>query len=252
MTLNKYQEVMERLTVTPELRARTLKAVEQGVKRSRKPKLLRLMPLAAAAVLVLALLPMSTQLLRRTSEAPAAGTVMEQAAEDAAPQEEAGVMEQDANAAGEAAPGLQSVAKGASPEAAETEEAAVLAPQEVPSAAELEQQTGIKVPELTNLPFEAESVTYTAYDNLAELTYEGAGRTLCWRVSAGTEDNSGDYTDYARVEEQTIAGHRVTVKGNDDGVALALWSDGEQSYSLSAEPELTQEELTALLEGLEE
>ena len=251
MTLNKYQEVMERLTVTPEQRARTLKAVEQGVKRSRKPKLLRLMPLAAAAVLVLALLPMSTQLLRRTSEAPAADMVMEQAAEDAAPQEAAEVMEQDANAAGEAAPGLQSVAKGSGQEAAETEEA-VLAPQEVQSAAELEQQTGLKVPELTNLPFEAESVTYTAYGDLAEITYEGAGRTLCWRVSAGTGDNSGDYTDYARVEEQTLAGDSVTVKGDGAGVALALWSNGEQSYSLSAEPELTQEELTALLEGLEE
>ena len=247
--MNKYQEVMERLTVTPELRERTLRAVEQGVKRERKPKLLRLMPLAAA-VLVLALLPMSTRLLSHTPDT--AGMVMEQTAEDAAPQMEAEVMEQDANAAGEASPRLERVAKGAGQEAAETEEAAVLAPQEVQSAAELEQRTGLRVPELTNLPFEAESVTYTAYDNLAEIYYEGAGRTLCWRVSAGTEDNSGDYTDYARVEEQTLAGHRVTVKGDGAGIALALWSDGEQAFSLSADPALTEAELDNLLEGLGE
>lgn len=250
--MNKYQEVMERLTVTPELRERTLKAVEQGVKRNQKPKLLRLLPLAAAAVLVLALLPMSTQLLSRTSQAPSAGMVMEQAGEDAAPQEgNAEVMEQDSNAAGEAAPRLQSVAKGAEQEAEEVEGAA-LAPQEVQSQAELEQQTGLRVPELTNLPFAVESVTYTAYDNLAEITYEGAGRTLYWRVSAGTEDNSGDFTDYASVEEQTIAGYRVTAKGDGAGVSLALWSDGEQSCSLSAEPALTDAELEALLEGLGE
>ena len=250
MTLNKYQELMERLTVSPELRERTLRAVEQRTRSEQRPKVLRWMPLAAAAVLMLALLPLGTVLLRpnmRTGSAASEAT-MEYAAEDAAmePTDE-GAMNKSQNA-----PRLEMSpqAEGAAEDAAQAEEMA-LPPEQVGSAAELEARTGLHLPELTALPFETETVTYLAYaDGTAEVLYEGAGRSLCLRVSGPSEDNSGVYEDFPVVEQRSLAGYELTVKGDGSGVALALWDEGEQSCSLSAQPALTEAELSALLEGL--
>lgn len=246
MTLNKYQEVMERLTVSEQLRERTLKRVQQGAERRRRPKLLPLLPLAAAAVLVLALLPLGTQMLHRSGDSGTltAGAVVEQA-ENAAMAEDAQAPEEpEGEAKG------QSAAEGA--EEVEVQEAA-LPPREVDSLQELARSTGLELRELTGLPFEAEQVTCLVYsDRTAEILYAGEGRSLYWRTSARREDNSGDYTDYASVEKETIAGRSVTVKGDGAEISLALWSEGEQSYSISADPALTREELSALLEGLGE
>jgi hypothetical protein len=248
MTLNKYQELMERLTVSPELRERTLRAVEQRTRSEQRPKVLRWMPLAAAAVLMLALLPLGTVLLRpnmRTGSAASEATV-EYAAEAAEPTDE-GAMNKSQNA-----PRLEMSpqAEGAAEDAAQAEEMA-LPPEQVGSAAELEARTGLHLPELTALPFEAETVTYLAYaDGTAEVLYEGAGRSLCLRVSGPSEDNSGVYEDFPVVEQRSLAGYELTVKGGGSGIALALWDEGEQSCSLSAQPALTEAELTALLEGL--
>ena len=254
MTLNKYQELMERLTVSPELRERTLRAVEQRTRSEQRPKVLRWMPLAAAAVLMLALLPLGTVLLRpnmRTGSAASEATLapeatVEYAAEAAEPTDE-GAMNKSQNA-----PRLEMSpqAEGAAEDAAQAEEMA-LPPEQVGSAAELEARTGLHLPELTALPFEAETVTYLAYaDGTAEVLYEGAGRSLCLRVSGPSEDNSGVYEDFPVVEQRSLAGYELTVKGDGSGVALALWDEGEQSCSLSAQPALTEAELSALLEGL--
>ena len=250
MTLNKYQELMERLTVSPELRERTLRAVEQRTRSEQRPKVLRWMPLAAAAVLMLALLPLGTVLLRpnmRTGSAAPEATV-EYAAEDAAMEPtDKGAVNKSQNA-----PRLEMSpqAEGAAEDAAQAEEMA-LPPEQVGSAAELEARTGLHLPELTALPFEAETVTYLAYaDGTAEVLYEGAGRSLCLRVSGPSEDNSGVYEDFPVVEQRSLAGYELTVKGDGSGVALALWDEGEQSCSLSAQPALTEAELSALLEGL--
>lgn len=115
------------------------------------------------------------------------------------------------------------------------------------SLQELSAAVGFEVLELTDLPFEAESVTYTSYwGEMAQITYEGGGQTLTLRQSAGSEDNSGDWNEYADVETRDADGLSVTLKGEGGQYALAIWTSGGDSYSLCAAPALPAKTLLAL------
>ena len=233
--MNKYQEVMEHLSVSQLSRQRILKNVREEVRRRRRVKLLRLLPAAAAALLVVALLPFGMFLTRPMGSAQ--------------PESVAGVL---ADAAPEAA---EAEAPDKAANAEDREEAAGTADLEeaVPYAAEAEslselaEQTGLSLRELTELPFVPESVTYTAYaDGVAEILYAGEGQELRWRISEGSEDNSGDFTDYPRTEAVTEAGQSLTLRGEGQRAAVVWWSDGAQSYSIAADPALGREEMLAL------
>lgn len=76
-------------------------------------------------------------------------------------------------------------------------------------------------------------------DDLAELVYGTEDSNVTFRVSLGTEDNSGEYSDLDE-EKMSINGIDVTVKG--DTPELVIWTDNTYSYSLSAHNfELTNE-----------
>ena len=53
------------------------------------------------------------------------------------------------------------------------------------------------------------------------------------RKAVGSEDVSGDYNDYASVTEQDINGTTVTLKGDGKLIYLAVWTDGDFSYSVA-------------------
>lgn len=105
--------------------------------------------------------------------------------------------------------------------------------EEAASLAELSALVGFEVNPGFALPFEPEEATYCSYWNeLAQIQYSGQGQTATYRQSAGTEDNSGDYTAYGDVAEITAGGLSVTLKGDGGVYVLAVWTDGTFSYSL--------------------
>ena len=115
---------------------------------------------------------------------------------------------------------------------------------------ELSEKTGIPLKELTAISFEVSETEYVSYwENLAEILYSGQDNQLCYRKSAGTEDNSGDYNVYQQEQALTISGLSVTLKGNDDGCCLAVWTDGTYAYSVSVTSPLTEEAFRQLLEA---
>ena len=236
--MNKYQEVMEHLSVSQLSRQRILKNVREEVRRRRRVKLLRLLPAAAAALLVVALLPFGmflTQPMGSAQPESVAG-VLADAAPEAAEAEAPGELDKAADAEDrEEAAGTADLEE-AAPYAAEAE-----------SLSGLAERTGLALRELTELPFVPESVTYTAYaDDVAEILYAGEGQELLWRISEGSEDNSGDFTDYPRTEAVTAAGQSLTLRGEGERVTIVWWSDGAQSYSIAADPALGREEMLAL------
>lgn len=103
------------------------------------------------------------------------------------------------------------------------------------SAQELSDAVGFSVPEVTSLPFTVADSTYCDYGGtLAEITYTGAeGQCAIYRMSAGTEDNSGDYNTYDSVEKIKIGTLTAELKGSQSGYTLACWTDGIYAYSLS-------------------
>ena len=101
------------------------------------------------------------------------------------------------------------------------------------SAAKLSEKAGFPVQDIEDLPFIPTSTTYSwCWDTFAEIAYENSSNTACYRKTTGTEDISGDYTDYDQILTETINGTAVTLKGNDDSIFLAIWQKDGYSCSL--------------------
>lgn len=80
------------------------------------------------------------------------------------------------------------------------------------------------------------------WNEVAEITYTGDGQTAVYRKGAGSNDISGDYNIYNSEIKMRVNNYDVTLKGNDNVYSLAIWTDGDYAYSLSlsdgrAEPE---------------
>lgn len=118
---------------------------------------------------------------------------------------------------------------------------------QVDSLDALSEAVGFPVTEVSSLPFDPVSTTYTAYDEgLAEITYTGSGgQTATYRQSCGTEDNSGDYNLYP--DTQALPEQNATLKGQDGLYTLALWTDDTYTYSLNLSSGLSADTWQALL-----
>lgn len=119
---------------------------------------------------------------------------------------------------------------------------------QVDSLDALSEAVGFPVTEVSKLPFDPVSTTYTAYDEgTAEITYTGPNeQTATYRQSLGTADNSGDYTLYK--DTQVIPENNATLKGQDQRYTLALWTDGTYTYSLNLSTGLSADAWQALLD----
>lgn len=63
-------------------------------------------------------------------------------------------------------------------------------------------------------------------------------------------DVSGDYNEYSSVSEETIGGVTVTLKGNDGEFNLATWTDDGYAYAVSSYPGMSSDKMTDLIESL--
>ncbi|MDY6324008.1 MAG: DUF4367 domain-containing protein [Catonella sp.] len=117
------------------------------------------------------------------------------------------------------------------------------------SAEELSKAAGFKVTDLQNIPFTVTDTSYQfLFGSMAEIDYTGAGgESISYRVSEGTDDNSGDYTEYEKVENEEING--ITYKFSGDGklVNLITWTDGKYAYSISITEGTTEENALKLI-----
>lgn len=101
------------------------------------------------------------------------------------------------------------------------------------------------------LPFTPTEEIYTAYwSELAQVTYSDGTQTAVFRKSAGTEDNSGDYTVYETALQLELEDYTVTLKGDAGGYVLAVWSKDGYAYSLKLSASYPQEEWETILNTL--
>ena len=122
---------------------------------------------------------------------------------------------------------------------------------ELEDTAALSEAVGFPVEDLTSLPFEVRQVTYCSYFNdFAEIDYTGDNQSLSYRKAKGTEDISGDYNEYQNEKHLTITGLDVLLKGNSEKYTLASWTDGTYAYALNFEQEVTEEEITTIISSM--
>ena len=83
-------------------------------------------------------------------------------------------------------------------------------------------------------------------NEMIQAFYGEDGSDMLIRKALGNEDISGDYNEYAQTE--TVDG--VTLKGADGQFSLAVWTDGEYTYSISVGNALSQVDMMALVDGV--
>lgn len=122
---------------------------------------------------------------------------------------------------------------------------------EVSSVEELSKAVGFEVSEPGNLPFEPESVVYTAYwAEMAEITYSNDEKTAVFRKGIGSDDVSGDYNSYELTSKVSLNNIDVTLKGRNEKYTLAIWTDGEFAYSLSLSEGIEETEWIRILQTM--
>lgn len=119
---------------------------------------------------------------------------------------------------------------------------------EFATAKELSQTVGFEVTDLSGLPITVEHTTYLSFgQELAQIEYTDGNQTITFRKSAGSEDNSGDYTAYSITEIQKINSDTVTLKGEKEKYHLAIWEKDGFSYSLHFTNGITSDEMQNLI-----
>lgn len=105
---------------------------------------------------------------------------------------------------------------------------------QVSSIQELSNLLGFDVLEIEDTPFSVCEVIYTSYNaQLAEIKYIGENSFCMFRQAKGSEDISGDYTNYIYETQSIIGEKNVFLRGeSSDSLISAIWTDDEYSYSL--------------------
>lgn len=104
------------------------------------------------------------------------------------------------------------------------------------------------VPTLPFTPTETDYTAYS--QDLAQITYTDQAQTAVYRKSPLEEDNSGDYTVYTDIQTISVDGISVTLKGDDGSYALAIWQTDSYSYSLSLSPGAATDSWNTILSAL--
>lgn len=69
---------------------------------------------------------------------------------------------------------------------------------------------------------------------IAQISYLSADDGITYRTARGSDDISGDYNSYSDEETKDVSNLSITFKSDGEKTHLAVWSDGENSYSISS------------------
>lgn len=117
---------------------------------------------------------------------------------------------------------------------------------------EAEKNAGFSI----EVPEQIDGVSAAAFRNLGQkmlevIYYNGDQEVARIRKSQENADNSGNYKGYPEIKNEKIGGLDVSLKGKDDKVVLAIWSDGAYSYSISVDEQgVSLDEMTMLVEAV--
>ncbi len=82
---------------------------------------------------------------------------------------------------------------------------------------------------------------------LGQVIYKNVEKVITFRAAKGNKDISGDYNEYKSIQTKKISGMDVTLKGNDDKVFLAIWTDHTCSYSVAISEGMSEELVTEIV-----
>jgi len=125
--------------------------------------------------------------------------------------------------------------------------------QKLESIQDLSEAVGFIVPEIDGIPFDVTNVEYLAKDGSAEIVYSGeSGRSLQFSMSKGVED----YSEYLERESENIKTIKVSsldvtiFKETEEKISYVVWTDGEYMYSLDLDEGTDEASVVRMVESL--
>ena len=120
------------------------------------------------------------------------------------------------------------------------------------SLKEAEEEAGFEI----QIPDKIRGAKAVAFRNLGTkmlevIYYDGDTEVARVRKGIGAEDISGDYVIYSEEKSVEVGEKSVTIKKEAEGCYLAVWTEGDYSYSVSVQTPFNQEELTELVEQVQ-
>lgn len=116
------------------------------------------------------------------------------------------------------------------------------------SLGELSDAVGFKVQEVKTLPFKVKETAYASFwGKLAQIKYTDEENILVFRMSVGSEDNSGVYDEYSDVKNCSAGDYTVTIKGTSGLYNIAIWENGRFSYSINISNGVSEEEMQKIV-----
>lgn len=76
---------------------------------------------------------------------------------------------------------------------------------------------------------------------------DDAENVILIRKAVGSEDISGDYNTYTQEDTTTVGDMEVMMKGNDGLIYLAVWTNGDYTYSVSVHSGITHTSMADLI-----
>ena len=73
--------------------------------------------------------------------------------------------------------------------------------------------------------------------------------TVRVRKALGSDDVSGDYTEYSTVKEVNAGKRIIAIKGNENVFKSAIWNEDGHTYSIACDP-MEQEALLSIIEQI--
>ncbi len=108
----------------------------------------------------------------------------------------------------------------------------------------------IKIPTVMPIGYEVK-MTSSIAGTLAQIVYSNGTNDITYRMAEGTDDISGDYTNYDKVKEITVNDLNVTFKGDESGFKIANWNDGTYAYAISFTAGMEEDMMKSIVESIQ-
>ena len=72
-------------------------------------------------------------------------------------------------------------------------------------------------------------------NKMIQVIYDKGENSLLIRKAAGSDDISGDYSEYSETSTVALGSLQVTMKGENGMVSVATWTDGGNTYAIDAQ-----------------
>lgn len=95
-----------------------------------------------------------------------------------------------------------------------------------------------------------QSGVQTMNDEMIQVFYGDEDNDVCIRKAPGNGDVSGDYNVYSQITVVDANGISVTLKGKNNLVYLAVWNNGEYTYSVSTRTGMSNSDMVALVHAV--